>query len=132
MGSVPSDIAPQPRLFDGTSYRQTNGVVSLCHVVMWVICMCAFREKEECRCAFCIEWISREVCGIGRKRGEIHVIVYYPKTEQGKRELAERVADVHADFVNRTIRNLNCPSEQKTLLLNAVIKAAKEEFDERN
>ena len=42
--------------------------------------------------------------GIARKSAPINVIVHYPKTEQGKRELAERVAGVHADMVNQKIK----------------------------
>ena len=61
--------------------------------------------------------------GIARKSAPINVIVHYPKTEEGKRELAERVAGVHADMVNQHIKKLNCPSEQKVQLLDAVIKS---------
>ena len=61
--------------------------------------------------------------GIARKSAPIHVIVHYPKTEEGKRELAERVAGVHADMVNQYIKTLNCPSEQKVQLLDAVIES---------
>ena len=65
--------------------------------------------------------------GIARKSAPINVIVHYPKTEQGKRELAERVAGVHADMVNQYIKKLNCPSDQKAELLSAVIASAKKE-----
>ena len=65
--------------------------------------------------------------GIARKSAPINVIVHYPKTEQGKRELAERVAGVHADMVNQYIKKLNCPSDQKAELLGAVIASAKKE-----
>lgn len=61
---------------------------------------------------------------IARQSSTIHVIVHYPKTEQGKRELAERVASVHADMVNQSIKKLNCPSEQKIQLLDIVLIAA--------
>ena len=61
--------------------------------------------------------------GIARKSAPINVIVQYPKTEEGKRELAERVAGVHADMVNQHIKKLNCPSDQKVQLLDAVIKS---------
>jgi len=63
------------------------------------------------------------VRGIARKSAPINVIVHYPKTEEGKRELAERVASVHASLVNQHIKKLNCPSEQKIQLLDAVIKS---------
>ena len=61
--------------------------------------------------------------GIARKSAPVNVIVHYPKTEEGKRELAERVANVHASLVNQHIKKLNCPSEQKVQLLDAVIKS---------
>ena len=59
-----------------------------------------------------------------RKAAPINVIVHYPKTIEGQRELAERVAGVHADMVNQHIKKLNCPSDQKVQLLDAVIKSA--------
>ena len=61
--------------------------------------------------------------GIARKSAPINVIVHYPKAEEGKRELAERVAGVHASLVNQHIKKLNCPSDQKVQLLDAVIKS---------
>lgn len=62
-----------------------------------------------------------EVYTIARQSSPIYVIVHYPKTEHGKRELAKRVASVHADMVNQSIKKLNCPSEQKIQLLDAVL-----------
>ena len=62
--------------------------------------------------------------GIARKSAPINVIVHYPKSEDGKRELAVRVAGVHADMVHQHIKKLNCPSDQKVQLLDAVIKFA--------
>lgn len=49
--------------------------------------------------------------------------VQYPNTEEGRSELARRVAGVHADLVNRYIQKLNCPSQQKLALLDAVIQS---------
>ena len=54
----------------------------------------------------------------------INIIVHYPKEEEGWRELKRRVAGVHADMVNQHIKKLNCPSDQKVQLLDAVIKSA--------
>ena len=68
--------------------------------------------------------IPREVPGIARRSSPINVIVYYPKTQEGQHELARRVAGVHADMVNQYIKKLNCPSEQKVRLLDAVIRSA--------
>ena len=76
--------------------------------------------------------MPREVRGIARKSAPINVIVHYPKTIEGQRELAERVAGVHADMVNQHIKKLNCPSDQKVQLLDAVIKSASiEKADEQ-
>ena len=69
--------------------------------------------------------------GIARKSAPINVIVYYLKTEQGKRELAERAADIHAEISNQYIKKLNCPSDQKAELLGAVIASAKKEAGEQ-
>ena len=63
---------------------------------------------------------------IGRKSAPIQVVVHYPTTEEGKRELAELVAEVHADFVLQYVRKLQCPSKQKEELIDAVIESAKE------
>ena len=56
-----------------------------------------------------------------RKMAPINVIVYYPKTEKGQDELRRRVALVHADAVNRRLKELRCPEKQKLELLDAVI-----------
>lgn len=72
----------------------------------------------------------REVTVI-RKMAPIHVIVYYPKTEAGKEELARRVSDVHATAVNQRLKSLNCPTSQKLELLDAVIETKKTESRER-
>ena len=61
----------------------------------------------------------------------VNVIVYYPKTEEGKEELARRVADVHAASVNQRLKSLNCPTSQKLALLDAVIETRKKESGER-
>lgn len=67
---------------------------------------------------------SREVTVI-RKMAPINLIMHYPKTEAGKKELAQRVSDVHASAVNHRLKELNCPTSQKLELLDAVIAAAK-------
>ena len=61
---------------------------------------------------------------MGRTGAPIHVIVYDPKTETGRQELAERAAHVHADMIIESVKKLNCPSEQKKRLLDAAIKTA--------
>ena len=47
--------------------------------------------------------------------------MHYPQTEDGRQELAKRVAGVHADMVSQTIQKLNCTSEQKGKLLDAIM-----------
>ena len=44
-----------------------------------------------------------------RKTPPIKIIVHYPQTQQGKQELAQRLADVHADAVVSAINKLDCP-----------------------
>lgn len=66
-----------------------------------------------------------------RKIAPINVIVYYPKTEEGKEELARRVSDVHAATVNQWLKSLNCPTQQKHELLDAVIETVKKNSREQ-
>jgi len=61
---------------------------------------------------------------MARKSSTLKIIIYSPKSEVGQRELAARVADVHALTVNQTIKKHNCPSYQKMQLLDAVIKSS--------
>ena len=61
------------------------------------------------------------------KSAPINMIVYYPKSVEGNKLLAQRVAQVHADSIIDRIKRLNCPSNQKTELLNAVMNTAKNE-----
>ncbi len=60
-----------------------------------------------------------------RKSAPIHVIVHYPTTEEGKAELARRVAAVHAESVIAKINRLSCPTKQKLELVDAVIDTVK-------
>ncbi len=60
-----------------------------------------------------------------RTSAPIQLVVHWPETEEGKRELARRAADVHADFVLSAIQKLNCPAEQKRELLRAVMDVAR-------
>lgn len=60
-----------------------------------------------------------------RKHGPVNVIIYFPTTEKGQSELAQRVSDVHANAVNQQLKLLNCPAQQKLDLLDAIIKTAK-------
>lgn len=66
---------------------------------------------------------------MGRKSAPITIVMHYPTTEEGKRELAEHVAEVHADFVLNYVRKLQIPSWQKKLI-DAVIATTKERMKE--
>ena len=55
----------------------------------------------------------------------INIVVHYPKTEEGWRELRRRMAIVHADAVLNSISKLNCPASQKEKLLQAIIDDTK-------
>lgn len=59
-----------------------------------------------------------------RRNNKVNVIFHFPTTEDGKRELASQAASVHAEMVNHYIQKLDCPTEQKLNLLNAVISTA--------
>ena len=55
----------------------------------------------------------------------VSVIMYYPKTPEGKEILAKRVADVHASAVIQRLKSLNCPTHQKQQLLDAIVDTIK-------
>lgn len=55
----------------------------------------------------------------------VNLIVHYPKTPEGREELARRVADAHASAVIQRIQSLNCSAKQKLELLDAVIETAR-------
>lgn len=64
-----------------------------------------------------------------RKAAPINIIVHFPTTEEGWRELKRRVASVHADAVMNSISKLNCPMWQKIKLLDAIIEDAKRKVE---
>ena len=59
----------------------------------------------------------------------INIVVHYPKTEEGWRELRRRMAIVHADAVLNSISKLKCPTSQKEKLLLAIIDDAKAKIE---
>ena len=62
-----------------------------------------------------------------KKAAPINIIVHYPTTEEGWRELRRRMAIVHADAVLNSVQKLNCPTWQKIKLIDAIIENAKKE-----
>ncbi|MBQ6718901.1 MAG: hypothetical protein IJN20_00940 [Oscillospiraceae bacterium] len=59
-----------------------------------------------------------------RKPAPIHLVVQQPQTEAGKKALAQRISEIHAAAVNQRLTSLNCPTEQKRKLLEAVMETA--------
>lgn len=66
-----------------------------------------------------------------RKMAPINLIVYSPKTEAGKEELARRVSDVHAGGVTQRLKSLTCPTQQKLDLLDAIMETVKKRSREQ-
>ena len=64
-----------------------------------------------------------------KKAAPINIIVHYPTTEEGWRELRRRMASVHADAVLNSVQKLNCPTWQKIKLVEAIIEDAKKEIE---
>ena len=62
-----------------------------------------------------------------KKAAPINIIVHYPTTEEGWRELRRRMAIVHADAVLNSVQKLNRPTWQKIKLIDAIIEDAKKE-----
>jgi len=56
------------------------------------------------------------------------VIVHFPNSKQGQEELTKRVATVHAQMVHAYISRLECPTEQKVTLLDAIQKSIRAEI----
>ena len=58
-----------------------------------------------------------------RRMAPVNVIFHFPKTEEGSKELAGRVAEVHANAVIQRIKDLDCSRTQKLELLDAIIES---------
>jgi hypothetical protein len=50
----------------------------------------------------------------------IKIIVYYPQTTEQQAAFDARVAKFHAEYVVQYIEKLNCPTDQKLRLIDAV------------
>ena len=55
----------------------------------------------------------------------MNVGTHYPETEEKQAELAFVVAKIHAMQIEDYLRRLNCPTEQKLALLDAIIEEIK-------
>ena len=77
----------------------------------------------------CKSFIPTYKCEVTmRKAAPINIIVHYPKTEEGMRELRRRVAIVHADVVFNKIQKLDWPLSEKIRLVEAIIADVKAEI----
>ncbi len=52
----------------------------------------------------------------------MNVIVHYPMTAEQQATLATKVAKAHAEHIACYIEKLNCSSEQKLALIDAIIR----------
>lgn len=50
----------------------------------------------------------------------VDIVVHYPEDREKQRELAGRVAGVHAQTVAEKLAALSCPAEQKMALFNEI------------
>lgn len=66
-----------------------------------------------------------------RRMAPVNLIVYYPKTKEGRMDLATRVAQAHAAAAIAQLKRLNCPTRQKLALLDAVIDTVRKREQER-
>ena len=48
------------------------------------------------------------------------VIIHYPEGEEARKELAKKVADVHAQTVVEMVKAMSVPVEQKVRLIDAI------------
>ena len=53
------------------------------------------------------------------------VVVHYPETGEKQAELAKIVAKLHAERIEGCLRKLNCSTNQKIALLDAIIEEIK-------
>ena len=59
------------------------------------------------------------------------IIVHYPETPEKQAQFDSRVAKFHAEYVEQYIEKLNCPTDQKLKLLDAVAQTVLEGSEEK-
>ena len=60
----------------------------------------------------------------------LKIIVHYPETPEKQAQFDARVAKFHSEYVAQYIEKLNCPTEQKLKLLDAVAQTIMEQAEE--
>ena len=59
---------------------------------------------------------------VKRVNENMKIIVHYPETPEKQSQFDMRVAKFHAEYVAQYIEKLNCPTEQKLKLLDAIVQ----------
>ena len=59
------------------------------------------------------------------------IIVHYPETPEKQAQFDARVAKFHAEYVAQYIEKLDCPTDQKLKLLDAVAQTILEGSEEK-
>ena len=59
------------------------------------------------------------------------IIVHYPETPEKQAQFDARVAKFHAEYIAQYIEKLNCPTDQKLKLLDAVAQTVLEGSEEK-
>ena len=66
-----------------------------------------------------------------RKVNLVSLTLRHPRTEEGKQELARRVAGIHAEYALYRLSTTKCPADLKTTIVDKVIRII-EQNRERN
>ena len=62
----------------------------------------------------------------------LKIIVHYPQTPEKQAQFDARVAKFHAEYVAQYIEKLNCPTDQKLKLIDAVAQTVMDLSKEKN
>lgn len=57
----------------------------------------------------------------------MNIVVHYPKTQEGQRELAKRVAECHAKAVEIQLRKMNITNEDRRKIIGVMCDRLKEQ-----
>ena len=61
----------------------------------------------------------------------VEIIVYYPETADKQAVFDSRAAKFHAEYVAQYIEKLNCPTERKLKLLDAIVQTVSNGSEEK-
>ena len=87
--------------------------------------MC-LRLSHTSLCADYLTDMHPALCLIGGDSME--VIIHLPRSKEGQEELAKRVATAHAQLIYNYTSRLECSTEQKVALLDAIQKNIHDEI----